>query len=416
MAAEQQSPPASASASAPSRARALLWLAVAAACTAAAIGIWTLGPHHASAETEDPPPSVAGKVQADVVRVAPDQAAALDVGPSQERPFENLRSTIGIIDFNQDHTTRVYSAQQGRIVKVLVKAGDDVKAGQTLYTVAVPEMAQAASALISSAATLRSANETLHRAEALAQENSIPQKELQQAQTDQQTAQAAHDAARQGLRLFELSDAEIARVERERQVGKEVAVKSPMDGRVTARSAQPGLLVQPGSDPAPVTVSDLRTLWMVASVPESQFSAYRTGQAVQVRVQAWPGKVFEGKVSYVGDSVDADSRRLVVRAEVADPRHELRPQMTADFSITVAAPQTSVAVPAEAVVREGSGADVVWVASDSDEKGPRFERRKVVRGQTADGLVQITDGLAGTERIARRNALFLSGLYETDAQ
>src|SRR2546427_9850037 len=108
-------------------------------------------------------------------------------------------------------------------------------------------------------------------------------------------------------------------------------------GRVTARSAQPGLLVQPGSDPAPVTVSDLRTLWMVASVPESQFSAYRTGQAVQVRVQAWPGKVFEGKVSYVGDSVDADSRCLVVRAEVADPRHELRPQMTADFSITVAA-------------------------------------------------------------------------------
>src|SRR2546427_12172678 len=91
----------SASASAPSRARALLWLAVAAACTAAAIGIWTLGPHHASAETEDPPPSVAGKVQADVVRVAPDQAAALDVGPSQERPFENLRSTIGIIEIGR---------------------------------------------------------------------------------------------------------------------------------------------------------------------------------------------------------------------------------------------------------------------------------------------------------------------------
>ena len=182
MAAEQQSPPATA----PTRSRALIWVAVAAACAAAAIGIWTMGPHRASAETEDPPPSVAGKVQADVVRVAPDQAAALDVGTPQERQFENLRSTIGIIDFNQDRTTRVYSAQQGRIVQVLVKAGDDVKAGQTLYTVAVPEMAQAASALISSAATLRSANETLRRAEALAQENSIPQKELQQAQADQQ--------------------------------------------------------------------------------------------------------------------------------------------------------------------------------------------------------------------------------------
>jgi cobalt-zinc-cadmium efflux system membrane fusion protein len=233
MAVEQQSSPA------PTRSRALLWVAVAAVCAAAAVGIWTMGSHQASAETEDPPPSVAGKVQADVVRVAPDQVAALDVGSPQERPFENLRSTIGIIDFNQDRTTRVYSAQQGRIVQVLVKAGDDVKAGQTLYTVAVPEMAQAASALISSAATLRSANETLGRAETLAQENSIPQKELQQARAEQQTAQAAHDAARQGLRLFDLGDADIARIERDRQVGKEVAVKSPMDGRVTARSAQP---------------------------------------------------------------------------------------------------------------------------------------------------------------------------------
>src|SRR2546427_12513313 len=84
----------SASASAPSRARALLWLAVAAACTAAAIGIWTLGPHHAGAETEDPPPSAAGQVRADGVRVAPHHAAALDRGPSQERQIERARSPV----------------------------------------------------------------------------------------------------------------------------------------------------------------------------------------------------------------------------------------------------------------------------------------------------------------------------------
>lgn len=410
MAAEQTSPPAR------HRTRTLVQAAAAAAIVAAGAGLWAASASHADPGAEAQPESVAGKVQADVVRIAPDQAAALDMGPPQEHRFENLRRTIGVIDFNQDRTTRVYAAQQGRIAQVMVKAGDDVKAGQTLYTVAVPEMAQAASTLISASATLRAADATLRRAEALAQENSIPQKELQQAQTEQQTAKAAYDAARQSLRLFDLSDADIARVERDRQVGKEVAVKSPMAGRVTARAAQPGLLVQAGADPAPVTVSDLRTLWMVASVPESQFSDYRTGQPVQVRVQAWPGKVFEGKVSYVGDSVDADSRRFVVRAEVADPQHALRPQMTADFSITVAAPQDSVAVPAEAVVREGDGSDVVWVASDSDEHGPRLARRKVTRGQTADGLVQITQGLAGTERIARRNALFLSSLYDTVAQ
>lgn len=403
--------------SAPPRSRALLWVAVAAIVIVVG-GVWAVSSHNAKShgDAEEQPPSVAGRVQKDVVRVAPDQAPAFDVGTPQEHQFENLRSTTGIIDFNQDRTTRVFSTQQGRIAQVLVRAGDDVKAGQTLYTVDVPEMSQAASTLISAAGTLRAATETLRRAEALAREDSIPQKELQQAQAEQQSAQAAYDAARQGLRLFEFSDADIARIERERKVGKEIAVKSPIAGRVTARAAQPGLLVQPGSDPAPVTVSDLRTLWMVAQVPESDFRYYRVGQPVQVRVQAWPGKVFTGKLSYLGDSIDADTRRFIVRAEVADPRRELRPQMTADFYVTVAAPQTSVAVPSEAVVRESNGDDVVWVAMDRDERGPRFTRRKITRGQTADGLVQITAGLADNERVARHNALFLSGLYETDAQ
>ncbi|MBS0507724.1 MAG: efflux RND transporter periplasmic adaptor subunit [Proteobacteria bacterium] len=400
--------------SASPRQRALLWVALAAIIVVAG-GVWAVSSHNAKASVEAQPASVAGKVQADVVRIAPDQAAALDVGAPQEQAFQNLRHTIGIIDFNQDRSTRVYASHQGRIAQVLVKAGDDVKAGQTLYTVDVPDMTQAASTLISAAGALRASNETLRRAEALAREESIPQKELQQAQADQQSAQAAYDAARQGLRLFELGDADIARIERERRVGREMAVKSPMAGRITARAAQPGLLVQPGTDPAPVTVSDLRTLWMVASVPESDFSYYRIGQPVQVRVQAWPGKLFSGKISYLGDSIDPDTRRFAVRAEVADPKRELRPQMTADFQFTIAAPQTSVAVPAEAVVREGNGDDVVWVASDSDAHGPRFTRRKVTRGQTSDGLVQITAGLAAGERIARHNALFLSSLYETDA-
>jgi cobalt-zinc-cadmium efflux system membrane fusion protein len=277
-------------------------------------------------------------------------------------------------------------------------------------------MAQASSALISAGATLRNANETLKRAQTLAGDNSIPQKEFLQAQADQQSAKAAYDAAHQNLRLFDLSDADISRMERDRKIGLEFAVKSPIAGRVTQRSAQPGQLVQPGSDPAPIVVSDMRSLWMVANVPESDFSQYRLGQPVQVHVSAWPGKSFDAKVSYVGDSVDADSRRFVVRAEVADPEHVLRPQMTADFNITVAAAEDSLAVPAQAVVRESSGHDVVWLAIGKDAKGPLFTRTTVVRGKTSDGWVQIEQGLNSNQHIARKNALFLSSLYETDAQ
>ena len=384
-------------------------------CIAAVGGVIYAGTHNAQAE-EAPAESIAGKVDKGIVRVQPDQVASFEIGKPETHEFRNVRHSIGVIDFNQDRTSKVYSPYQGRVSQVLVKAGDDVKAGQVLYTVAVPDMAQAASALISTSATLRNANETLKRTEALAKDNSIPQKEYLQAQTDQQTARAAYDAARQNLRLFDLGDAEISRIEKDRKIGLEFAVKSPIAGRVTQRAAQPGQLVQPGSDPAPMVVSDMRSLWMVANVPESEFSQYRIGQPVQVRVSAWPDKSFEGKVSYVGDSVDADSRRFVVRAEVSDPEHVLRPQMTADFNITVAAAEDSLSVPAQAVVREGSGRDVVWLAMGKDAKGPLFTKAAVVRGKTADGWVQIQEGLKGDQLIARKNALFLSSLYETNAQ
>ncbi|XAH21886.1 efflux RND transporter periplasmic adaptor subunit [Xylophilus sp. GW821-FHT01B05] len=382
----------------------------------AGAGAWLLrSPSEPEPQAQAPLASKAGKVGPETVRIAADQAAALDVGAVGERQFDHRRQTIGNIDFNQDRTTPVYTPYQGRIAQVLVKAGDDVKAGQTLYTVAVPDIAQAASTLISTAGALHAANETLRRAQVLAKDDSIPQKELQQNQSDQQTAEAAYNAARKSLRLFDLSDADIARLERDRNVGIEMPVKSPIAGRVTARTAQVGLLVQPGTAPAPVTVADMRTLWMVASVPESEFALYHIGQPVDVRVQAWPGKVFSGRVSYVGDSVDANSRRLVVRADVNDPARALRPQMLADFSIAIAAPETSVAVPATAVVRETNGSNAVWVATSDDAEGPRFVRRTVVTGLTTDGQVQIASGLKAGERIARRNALFLSNLYETNA-
>ena len=85
-------------------------------------------------------------------------------------------------------------------------------------------------------------------------------------------------------------------------------------------------------------------------------------------------------------------------------------------TITVAAAEDSLSVPAQAVVREGDGKDVVWLAMGKDSKGPLFTKTAVVRGKTSDGWVQIQEGLKADQLIARKNALFLSSLYETNAQ
>ncbi|WP_230681621.1 efflux RND transporter periplasmic adaptor subunit [Paracidovorax cattleyae] len=281
---------------------------------AAATAVLVLLSSRESAAADAPAPSLpelsrAGKVADGVVRVSSSQAATLDLGPAERRAFEDVQQAIGNIDFNQDRTVPVSTAYAGRIARVLVQAGDTVRAGQTLYTVNVPDIAQAASTLVSTAGTLRSATETLQRAQALVGDNSIAQKEYQQNLSDQQAADAAYRAARKTLQLFGLAEADIQRIERDHAIDVEMPVRSPIDGRVVARSAQPGLLTQPGASPAPVTVSDVRTLWMVASVPESDFSRYQVGQPVSVHVQAWPGRAFTGRISYVGEGDIAERNR-----------------------------------------------------------------------------------------------------------
>src|SRR6202022_2793475 len=114
--------------------------------------------------------------------------------------------------------------------------------------------------------------------------------------------------------------------------------KRPNPGRAPARNAAPGMLEQPGNAPAPYSVADLSTMWMLANVPESDSPAFRLGQQVTVSVTAFPGRVFNGKITAIGATVDPNSRRVTVRSEIKDPKHELRPEMFAAFVIRTGTP------------------------------------------------------------------------------
>ena len=349
------------------------------------------------------------RVGPDTIQLTPTQMQEVKAGPAATMAFEQTREALGTIDFNQDRTVQVFAPYQGRISKVFVKAGDAVKEGQSLYTILIPDLAQAGSTLISTAATLAIANQTLKRAKALYEAEGISQRELQQNTAEQQGAEVGNRAARKTLALFGLSESEITRVERTHEVDTEMTVHSPITGLVTARSAAPGLLVQPGSTTAPVSVSDMSRLWMVANVPESELAAYRVGQQVAVTVPAYPKTVFSGQISYIGQSVDVGTHRLVVRAEVDDPQRRLRPQMLASFKITLAAPVAGIAVPPNALVRESDGSTSVWLTREN----LRFMRRTVKTGMTGNGMVQVVEGLAPGDVIAQDKALYLSNLYLT---
>jgi membrane fusion protein, heavy metal efflux system len=216
-------------------------------------------------------------------------------------------------------------------------------------------------------------------------------------------------AARDAVRLFGKSDAEIDRIVADRKADPTLVVPCSIDGRVTARNAAPGLYVQPGSTPAPFTVANIDTMWMLANVAENDSPAFQVGQPVQVSISAFPGRLFDGKITTVGASVDPNTRRVLVRSEIEDPQHELRSGMFANFVISVGAPVRSPAIPLGGVVREGDGSQTVWVTADRR----RFMQRTVKIGDQRDGYRQILDGVHPGELVATDGAIFLSNMLAT---
>jgi cobalt-zinc-cadmium efflux system membrane fusion protein len=222
--------------------------------------------------------------------------------------------------------------------------------------------------------------------------------------SDQPTAEGALRAGRDSVRLFGKSDAEIDRIISERMADPTLVVPSPITGRITARNAAPGLYVQPGNPPAPYSVADIETMWMLANVPETDSPAFRLGQEVKVKVAAFPDRMFDGKITTIGAMVDPTTRRVLVRSEVKDPQHELRAGMFANFVIRTGDPVRSPAIPQDGVVREGDGTMTIWVTADRR----RFTRRTVRIGLQRDGYTQILEGVQAGDLVATEGALFLS--------
>jgi len=373
---------------------------------------------NAAAEKTDPSaptvtaPGTGDPLTAKSVVISESQLASVKVEPAAERLFPVEKEAVGSIDFNEDMSTQVFTNYQGRILELFAKVGDEVTKGQRLFTIDSPDLIQAESTLIAAAGVLELTTRTLRRAEGLYETRAVSQKDLEQARSDQQTAEGNLKAARDSVRLFGKSEGEIDRIVAERRLDPALLVPSPIEGRVTARNAAPGLFVQPGSPPAPYVVTDISTMWMLANVAETDVPALRLGQQLTVTIKAFPDRVFEGHISTISQMVDPNTHRELVRSEIADPRHELRSGMFATFVIRTGDPVRSVAVPVNGVVREGDGTMTVWVTADRRH----FVKRTVKIGMQRDGYHQILEGLQAGELVATDGALFLSNTLTTAAR
>jgi cobalt-zinc-cadmium efflux system membrane fusion protein len=343
------------------------------------------------------------------VDLSASQLKSIKIEPVGRYLFPVEKETVGNISFADDLSVQVFPSYQGKIIKSFVELGDEVQKGQPLYTIDSPDLIQAESTLIGAAAALELTSKELARARDLYTTNvGVPQRELEQAISDQQTAEGALKAARDAVRVFGKSEAEIDQITVSRKIDPVLVVPSPISGQITSFNGPPGLLVQPGNPPAPYTVANVSIKWMLANVVESDMPLFHLGQPVQVKVMAYPDRVFHGKISKIYAAVDPDTHRATIRSEIADTRNELRPGMLANFIIRVQNPVEATAIPANGVVREADGTMTAWVTTDRHH----FVQKIIKIGLRRDDRVQILDGLQRGELVVADGAVFLSYMLQ----
>ena len=376
-----------------------------------------------SPATEEPEPALAPGT----FRPTAAQWASLTIEPVRRLTFRATRETDGKIAINDDTTTPVFSPYSGRVTRLFVRAGDDVAAGAPLLGVAASEFVQGQNDLISALQALHTARAQLRlatlseqRQRALYEADTAGAlKDWEQAQTDLEaarstarTAEIALAAVRDRLHILGKDDAEIAEIEATPQMDPEAIVRAPIGGTILQREVGLGQYINSAANGAanPIfAIGNLSMVWLVANVREVDAPLMRRGAPVEVRVLAYPGRVFRAKITHVAPSVDPNTHRLLVRAEVENPDGALKPEMFASFRIITGEDSRTPAIPEAAVVYEGETARV-WVAGPDRTLALRLIRV----GRVSDGQVEVLAGLRPGEMVVTSGNLFIDRAAKGD--
>lgn len=346
-------------------------------------------------------------------------------------PFRSELTTDGNIATNDNLMVNVFSPYSGRVANVVARLGDTVKKGDVLMTVDATEFVQGQNDLITAAGTfntaitqLRLAQKTENRQHELLLAKAGAEKDWLQSQSDlnavqntMRSAEIALSAGRNRLRILGKTDAEISALEHtpdSQKLGATATVKAPISGVVVQRQVGVGQYIQSASGGAsnPVFgIADLSSVWLIANLREADAAVVKTGQTVEVTVPAYPGKIFEAKVTWVSPLVDPVSHRIPVRAEINNRDRALKPQMLASFKVITGEATNLIAIPQNAVVFEGSNAHV-FVARPDHSIALRDVK---IDRQNADQM-GVSAGLSAGEKIVASGALFIDRAVQSAAE
>lgn len=335
--------------------------------------------------------------QGDHVSIAPEMLRDLRITTAkvESRAAGERVSVLADVRVNQDAYAEVASPTTARVLRVLAKAGDEVKAGQPLVELASADVSKARGEVQAAEERVAIANQNLARKQALHADRLIPERDVIEARAAVKEAEAARTAAAGQLQPFAVSGA-----------GGVLVLRAQVGGTVIERDVVVGQLADPSK--TLFRIGDLSKLWLVAHVFERDAVRVQLGATGAASFAALPGRTIEGPVVWIGREVETPSRTIPVRLELANPGGVLRPGMSAMVSLPVGEPGGPViAVPMAAVQRVGDR----WAVFIPRGVG-EFDVRTVGRGRELGGDVEILSGVAAGEEVVVDGAFLLKAEFD----
>jgi cobalt-zinc-cadmium efflux system membrane fusion protein len=328
--------------------------------------------------------------------------ADLRVVTAAETDVPQAITAPGRVAFNDLHVTHVFSPVTGRVTRVLAQPGDRVKRGSPLLALASPDVGQAFADVVEAQADLAATEAEYQRQGRLYAARATSLRDFEVAEDGFRTAKAEYQRAQKRAALLRAGGLDA--------VTQEYTLKSYIDGEVIARSVNPGVEVQgqySGGAPAELfTIGDIGDVWVYADVADVALPHVRQGADVEIRVVAYPDRVFRGRVDLISSVVDPSLRTARVRCTVANATGELKPEMLASVSILLA-PRRALTVPRDAVVRINETSFVfVQLAGGVRPDGRQVFKRRPVRVADVQGqIVPILEGIAPGDRIVAEGSI-----------
>lgn len=311
--------------------------------------------------------------------------------------------TTGVVQANAYRTTPVISLVGGILRRVPAELGQNVSQGQTVAVVFSDELAMAQSRYLNALADLDEHHKHHARTIRLVEIGAASRQEMEQATTKLRTAESEVASQRQRLILLGLNEKRIDQLKTPAQVSSEVSLPAPVSGSVISRTANPGEVIQ--ADKEVLRIADLSSVWVMGQVYEKDLGKVVVGSGASITSDAYPGRIFRGRVSYVDPSLDPATRTAQARIELANPGQALKIGMFVNvaFAALGGAESTTPVIPKSAV-QNINNQQVVFVETTTPNT---YAMRPVRLGPEVNGQYPVLEGVTVGERIVSEGSFLL---------